>query len=49
MVDKSWMKVSRVEAAYIEGVESFIRFAIDHGADPIRFICPYKKCHFSRS
>ena len=45
-MSQEWMKKSRLSEEYANGVEEFIQFELDHGADPKRIRCPCVKCSF---
>lgn len=38
------MNASRISREYSDGVEEFIRFAVQHADDPLRIFCPCKRC-----
>ena len=41
-MDKSWMKESRSSKKYEDGVDLFLKFAIDNGVDPNMISYPCK-------
>ena len=45
-MDKKWMSADRTSSEYEDGVNEFIKFAIEHAEDPSRIICPCTKCGF---
>lgn len=42
------MSVSRLTKEYWDGVDEFIRFAVEHAENPSRIICPCLHCCFGR-
>lgn len=42
------MSASRLSKEYGDGVEEFIRFAVEHAENHIRIICPCLKCCYSK-
>lgn len=43
-MDKSWMLKDRLSKDYEDGVEKFLRFAIENATDPTKIHCPCTKC-----
>ena len=47
-MDKSWMTKSRSSREYMEGVKSFVSFAIRNSREYETIVCPCKKCRFNK-
>ncbi|XP_062103991.1 uncharacterized protein LOC133815129 [Humulus lupulus] len=43
-MDKSWITKARLSKEYEEGVDNFIKFALENTTDPSRVHCPCRKC-----
>ncbi|XP_062114363.1 uncharacterized protein LOC133825441 [Humulus lupulus] len=43
-MDKSWITKDRLSKEYEEGVDSFIKLALENTTDPSRVHCPCRKC-----
>lgn len=48
-MDRKWMSANRLTQEYWDGVEEFIRFAVELAKNPNFMLCPCVKCYnFSR-
>jgi len=47
-MDKSWIKLPHNTPQYLVGLNNFLDFAFQYGANAITIICPCSKCGFRK-